>query len=134
MRTTAHLSATAALLGLAALALPAAAQTLEEHLAHCNNRDGRFAPALVIAGCTAHIETGRLDSRNLATVLFNRGNAYFDLGDYPHAIADYTEVIRLNPRFANAYANRALAYEAVGDRARAAADRASATRPPPPGP
>jgi tetratricopeptide (TPR) repeat protein len=118
---------------LAALAPPAAAQTLEEHLAHCNNRDGQFEPALVISGCTAHIQTGRLDDRNLATVLFNRGNGYFDKRDYARAIADYSEVIRLNPRFANAYANRALAYEELGDQARAAADRAMAARPPAPG-
>jgi tetratricopeptide (TPR) repeat protein len=129
MRISVLETAAAALVCLAALATPATAQTLEQHLAHCNNRDGQFAPALVISGCTAHIDSGRLDNRNLATVLFNRGNGYFDQRDYPRAIADYSEVIRLNPRFANAYANRALAYEELGDHARAAADRANATRP-----
>ena len=133
MRTTGYETAAAALICLAALATPAAAQTLEQKLAWCNDRDGQFAPDLVISGCTAHIQTGRLDTRNLATVLFNRGNAYFDQRDFARAIADYSEVVRLNPRFANAYANRALAYEELGDQARAAADRALAARPPAPG-
>ena len=129
MRTILYESAAVALICLAALATPATAQTLEEHLRHCNNRDEQFAPDLVIRGCTAHIQSGLLDPRNLATVYFNRGNAYFDRRDYAHAIADYSEVIRLNPRFSNAYANRALAYEELGDRVHAAADRAMATRP-----
>ena len=133
MRATGHETAAAALICLAALATPATAQTPEQQLAYCNNRDGQFAPDLVISGCTAHIQSGRLDTRNLATILFNRGNGYFDQRDYPRAIADYSEAIRLNPRFANAYSNRALAYEELGDHARAAADHANAAGPAPPG-
>ena len=43
--------------------------------------------------------------------------------DYDRAIADYSEAIRLNPRDALPYRNRALAYEKKGNTARAKADR-----------
>ena len=52
-----------------------------------------------------------------------RGNAYSSLKQYDKAIRDYTEVIRLEPNNANAYRLRALAEEASGDAAGAAADR-----------
>jgi len=52
-----------------------------------------------------------------------RGNAYSNLKQYDKAIRDYTEVIRLEPNNANAYRLRALAEEASGDAAGAAADR-----------
>jgi tetratricopeptide (TPR) repeat protein len=38
------------------------------------------------------------------------------------AIADYTEVIRLNPDFEAAYINRAVAYDRKGDKEKALAD------------
>jgi tetratricopeptide (TPR) repeat protein/class 3 adenylate cyclase len=53
-----------------------------------------------------------------------RGNAYSDLKQYDKAIRDYTEAIRLNPEKMNGYRLRALAEEASGDVAGAAADRA----------
>src|SRR5205085_11925112 len=131
MRSTLFQLAAAALIWLVAPASPAMAQTLEQQLAWCNNPDGQFTPDQVINGCTAHIQTGVLDAQNLAIVYFNRGNGYFDQRDYAHAIADYSEAIRLNPRYANAYFNRALAWDELGDHARAAADRAIASRPSP---
>jgi tetratricopeptide (TPR) repeat protein/class 3 adenylate cyclase len=53
-----------------------------------------------------------------------RGNAYSDLKQYDKAIQDYTEGIQLNPNKMNGYRLRALAEEASGDVAGAAADRA----------
>jgi class 3 adenylate cyclase len=53
-----------------------------------------------------------------------RGNAYSNLKQYAKAIRDYTEGIRLQPNNMNAYRLRALAEEASGDAAGAAADRA----------
>jgi len=56
--------------------------------------------------------------------LIKRGNAHSDLKQYGKAIRDYTEAIRLQPNNMNAYRLRALAEEASGDTAGAAADRA----------
>jgi class 3 adenylate cyclase/Tfp pilus assembly protein PilF len=56
--------------------------------------------------------------------LIKRGNAHSDLKQYGKAIRDYTEAIRLQPNNMNAYRQRALAEEASGDAAGAAADRA----------
>ncbi len=40
-----------------------------------------------------------------------RGDAYFDRSNYAHAISDYTNVIRLNPRAAYAMVNMGIAYK-----------------------
>jgi tetratricopeptide (TPR) repeat protein/class 3 adenylate cyclase len=53
-----------------------------------------------------------------------RGNLYSSLKQYDKAIRDFTEAIRLEPNTINAYRYRALAEQASGDRAGAAADRA----------
>ena len=45
---------------------------------------------------------------------------------YDWAIADYTQAIRLDPKFANAYNGRGNVYQAKGDAARANADFARA--------
>src|SRR3990170_9168344 len=37
---------------------------------------------------------------------FNRGNAYYDLGQNERAVRDYSEVIRLSPKDSEAYFNR----------------------------
>ena len=50
----------------------------------------------------------RLDPRN-AAAFNNRGSAYDDKRDYDRAIADYGAAIALNPSYAEAFYNRALA-------------------------
>lgn len=51
-----------------------------------------------------------------------RGAAYFEKDDYDHAIADYTEAIKLDPKFSAAYANRCFAYYLKRDYDNAIAD------------
>ncbi len=94
----------------------ATAQTLDQQ--RCLAPD----PDVAILGCTAMIQSGQEPQENLAKAYNNRGNAYDAKGDYDRAIADYTEAIRLDPKYAHAYNNRGNAYGAKGDYDHAIAD------------
>jgi tetratricopeptide (TPR) repeat protein len=90
-------------------------------IAHLNRanvraRRGRFDSAFADYGAAL-----RLDPKN-PLILYNRGNAYFDIKRYDQAIADYTQAIALDQKFALAYYNRGLAEERLGDAAAAAED------------
>ena len=64
-------------------------------------------------------------------VFFNRGQAYRQKGDYDHAIADFTESIRLGPRGTDAiqaHLNRADAYLMKGNYQEAIDDCTEALR------
>ena len=62
------------------------------------------------------------------TETFERGKSFFDNGDYDSAIAQYTEAIRLDPKYAAAYNSRSLAYGKKGEYDKAKADVAEAVR------
>ncbi len=63
----------------------------------------------------------------LAARAYNRrGFAHRIRGDLDGAIADYTEAIRLNSKYAKAYNNRGVAYRKKGDVENANADLARA--------
>ena len=53
---------------------------------------------------------------------FIRGNMYFENNDYNRAIIEYTEAIRRNPNYVEAYNNRGVVYTINGDYDRAIAD------------
>ena len=55
-----------------------------------------------------------------------RGGAYYDLGQYERAIQDYNEAIRLDPKDADAYYNRGIAYGKLGRSVEAERDIAKA--------
>ena len=59
---------------------------------------------------------------------FQRGLAYYDLGDFDGAIAEFSRAIQLDGRHARAYAFRALCYGYMGNAAEAQADLQSAIR------
>ena len=52
-----------------------------------------------------------------------RGQLYSAKGDYPRAIADFDQAIRLNSTYTNAYVNRSSARRAAGDKQGADADQ-----------
>src|ERR1035437_445783 len=62
-----------------------------------------------IGACTATIQSGRWQGKNLAMVFNNRGIAYKNKGQYDRAIQDYDQAIKLNPNDADAIKNRAEA-------------------------
>ncbi|MBD2563125.1 MULTISPECIES: serine protease [Nostoc] len=65
---------------------------------------------------------------SVADVYFSRANLYSDSGDYRRAIADYNQVLRLNPKNASAYALRGLNHQRRGDNQAAIKDFNSAVQ------
>ena len=63
-----------------------------------------------------------------AESIHRRGCVYAAQKKWPQAIADYTEAIRLDDEFAEAYADRATAYEQTGAPDKAKADRDQAAK------
>ena len=61
------------------------------------------------------INQGDLTVGQFASAHYNRGNSYYQKGNYNQAISDYTDAIRHNPSFAKAYDNRGVAYLLMGD-------------------
>jgi len=51
-----------------------------------------------------------------------RGNRYLELSQLRRAIEEFDEAIRLDPKYAVAYGNRAIAYKLQGNKAKAISD------------
>ncbi len=68
-----------------------------------------------IKSCTALIQSGGGTTKNRAIAYNSRGIAYYDKKDLDRAIADYSEAIRLDPKYAIAHNNRGVAYRDKGD-------------------
>jgi tetratricopeptide (TPR) repeat protein len=100
---------------------------MAQQLRSCEAGDGA-SPDDQIAGCTAVIRAGIASDKELAALFNYRGVAYKAKGDLDHAIADYTEAIRLDPNYAPAYNSRGIAYKAKGDVDMAIADYDQAIR------
>ncbi|HEY3889041.1 MAG TPA: tetratricopeptide repeat protein [Caulobacteraceae bacterium] len=76
---------------------------------------------VAIAGCTALIQEGQLDTAHLVGVSVIRGNAYSDKEMYDQAIADYSKALSLKPDPV-AYGDRGLVYAKQGNAPLALAD------------
>jgi tetratricopeptide (TPR) repeat protein len=81
-----------------------------------------------IADCTRILQDRAETTGNRVGAYINRAIAYKAKGDLDRAIADYTEAIRLDTKYAVAYYNRAIAYKAKGNLDRAIADYNQAIR------
>ena len=90
------------------LAMP---QARAEDGAQC----GRSAddPDAAIPACTQLIEHPP-EGINVAAAYNNRGVAKFGKGYLDDAIADFTSALNRNPKFADAFKNRGLAYKMQG--------------------
>lgn len=112
------------LLGTLALAgaVPAAAQTSLDDEEKCWDSTEAFAPEEQVAGCTALLEADGLSEEDRAYVIAMRGWSYHELGDIEHALADYSEKVRLQPEAADGYGWRASVHLDQGDYANALAD------------
>lgn len=87
----------------------------------CGGKDGA-TPDLQISGCTSVIQSGRLSGINLSIPFFNRANGYRNKGEYDHAIEDYSESIRLDPKDASPFINRGIVFSNKGQYDRAIED------------
>jgi tetratricopeptide (TPR) repeat protein len=82
--------------------------------------------ALAAAGCKEDKSVSKDAGKESKP--FDWGREAHAKGDYDKAIADYSDVIRLDPRNAPAYYNRSLAYLATGDYGKAIADLTDVVR------
>jgi len=75
-----------------------------------------------IGSCTAAIQSGRWQGKDVAWAFQNRGIVYKNKGQYDRAIEDYNQAIRLNPNYAIAFYNRGVSWERKNALQRALAD------------
>jgi tetratricopeptide (TPR) repeat protein len=90
---------------LAATCGVALAQTPQEQLSRCRGEQDVAGKRRVDA-CTALINSGRYTGAALAPILVDRGDAYRDVLDFEHALADYDNAIALDPKLASAHVGR----------------------------
>src|SRR6266566_4762168 len=101
----------AALMAVATMMLPAAIRAQQsDDRSRCFAREG-VSPEQKLANCTAVIESGGQTPQVLVGAFNSRGNAHLNNRNYDRAIADYNETIRLDPKYAMAFVNRAFAYQ-----------------------
>ncbi len=107
-------------LGLVAAAAAVAAPLLrtDDSAQRCFTQQGDAA----VAACTRAIQSGRFSGPALAAIYDNRAIELRQLGEFPRAIADYTDAIRHDGALTGAYTGRGLAYEGTNEVAKARAD------------
>ena len=111
---------------LLSFGLPTSATSQEQNSAACE--DTNAAPDHTISACTALIRAGGLAPQALYFAYNNRGAGYARVRDFPHAMLDLNEAIRLNPNAAMAYYNRGNTYNDRQDYTHAIADYSEAIR------
>ena len=104
-----HLRSAIALVAASMVTASAYAQTAQERR-WCEGQDAA-TPNQRIDACSAVIKAGREKGDKLADVFNDRGIGHRLNGDYDRAIADYSQAIKLNGKFAAALNNRGVSYD-----------------------
>ncbi len=81
-----------------------------------------------IAACTRAAALSGQTADVRASAMINRGEAYNAKGDYDRAITDFSEAIRLDPKYGAAYGDRGNAYYGKNDYDHAIVDYDAAIR------
>lgn len=97
-----------------------ATQVQADDVSRC--RSETIDPQQSIAACSKLIKGKKPSPVQLAEYHYARGVSYRRLGKYGEAVTDFSEAIRLNPRHASAYNDRAHARGELGDKEGAIAD------------
>src|ERR1700728_2041475 len=97
---------------LLALTAPAKAETLKDWKC-TGNPDIPWDEQ--IAGCTDALKSGKFAGDGTMAALFDRGIAYQNKGDLDKALADYNQVIELDPKFAPVHNARGNIFYDRGD-------------------
>ena len=90
--------------------------------------DANTAPDTAIEACGRLISSGRLTGIELVQVYSTRGLAFQTKNDHDRAIADFSEMIRLDPRRPHGHNQRGFCYNQKGDYDRAIVDLNEAIR------
>jgi len=84
--------------------------------------DGKLGPDQRIAVCTALIAAKGAKKKDIDGAYLNRGADYLAKNDNDRAIADFSELIRRDPKLGGAYTNRGEAWRRKGEVVKAIAD------------
>ena len=114
----------AAIVALVFLAAPVMAFDKKDNddCAHASDPDRKSE------ACTRLLKLGNLTNQSRSILYSNRGSAWIKLRDFDHAITDYNEAIRLDPKYAVAYSGRGNAWNNKLESDRAIADYSEAIR------
>jgi tetratricopeptide (TPR) repeat protein len=116
-------------LAVAALLLPAlAAADGSQDLKSAISEQNRGNDALGILLYSSAIKDPNLPKPDLAIAYFNRAEAYMADGEYDSAIADYNQLLQMNPNDPEVFYSRGEANRAKGDKDQAIADLTQAIK------
>ena len=74
------------------------------------------APSTQLLAAMADYDKALQLNPNLVYAWFNKGNIYYEAGDFTSARQAYTQALQINPEFGQAYYNRGLCYLNSGNR------------------
>jgi tetratricopeptide (TPR) repeat protein len=116
----------AALFAMTLLSETAAAQS-QQQIEWCEGKH-EATPDLIIGGCTAVIQSGKFQPKQLSLAFKLRGDALRRKGEDDKALVDFDQAIKLNAENSSAFAARGLLFDSRKQGDRAVRDLATATR------